>query len=61
MPENCNTCGDTGRHETTFEEEPTVLVDIGPCRDCSLPERLVFKATGGRLRLWKYPLNKKWK
>lgn len=32
----CNTCGDTGRWETTFEETPTVLVDIGACPDCDL-------------------------
>ena len=32
----CNTCGDTGRWETTFEEPPTVLVDIGACPDCDL-------------------------
>jgi len=36
MEEDCNTCGDTGRWETTFEEEPTVLVDLGPCPDCDL-------------------------
>lgn len=34
--EDCNTCGDTGRWESTFEEEPTVLVDLGPCPDCDL-------------------------
>ena len=27
--EECNTCGDTGRWESTFEEAPTVLVDLG--------------------------------
>lgn len=31
---NCNTCGGTGRWESTFEEAPTVLVDLGPCPDC---------------------------
>ena len=30
--EDCNTCGDTGRWESTFEEAPTVLVDLGPCQ-----------------------------
>jgi len=34
--EDCNTCGDTGRWESTFEEAPTVLVDLGPCPDCEL-------------------------
>lgn len=32
--EDCNTCGDTGRWETTLEDAPTVLVDLGPCPDC---------------------------
>ena len=30
----CNTCGDTGKWESTIEEAPTVLVDLGPCPDC---------------------------
>jgi hypothetical protein len=36
--EECNTCGDTGRWITTFEDEPDVLTDIGPCPDCELGE-----------------------
>ena len=30
----CNTCGGSGRWETTLEDAPTVLVDLGPCPDC---------------------------
>lgn len=33
--EDCNTCGGTGRHETTFEDAPTRLVDVGPCVECA--------------------------
>lgn len=32
--ESCNTCDDTGRWETTTEDSPTTLVDLGPCPDC---------------------------
>ena len=32
--EPCGTCDGFGRHYTTFEENPTALVDIGPCLDC---------------------------
>lgn len=32
----CNTCGGTGRHETTLEDSPTTLVDLGPCPECPL-------------------------
>jgi hypothetical protein len=32
----CNTCGDTGRWTTTDEHaDPTVIIDLGPCPDCS--------------------------
>lgn len=34
--DECNTCGDTGRWETTTEDSPTTLVDLGPCPDCEL-------------------------
>ena len=37
--EECNTCGDTGRWESTFEEAPTVLVYLGPCPDCQRKEQ----------------------
>jgi len=30
---DCNTCGGTRRWETTLEDNPTVLVDLGPCPD----------------------------
>lgn len=32
--ERCNTCGDTLRWQTTTEDSPTTLVDLGPCPDC---------------------------
>jgi hypothetical protein len=32
--DQCNTCGGSGRWETTFEDDPTTLVDIGPCPEC---------------------------
>lgn len=32
--EMCGTCGDTGRWESTTEDSPDVLVDLGPCPDC---------------------------
>ena len=32
--EQCNTCGGTGRWESTTEDSPTTLVDLGPCPDC---------------------------
>lgn len=32
---DCNTCGNTGRWETTLEDAPTTLVDLGPCPDCN--------------------------
>ena len=35
--EECNTCGGTGRWESTTEDEPETLIDLGPCPDC-LPE-----------------------
>lgn len=31
----CNTCGGTGKWETTLEDDPTTLVPLGPCPDCS--------------------------
>lgn len=31
----CNTCGGTGRWQTTFEDSPTTLTDLGPCPDCT--------------------------
>lgn len=34
--EPCNTCGNTGRWETTTDDSPTTLVDCGPCPDCSI-------------------------
>jgi DnaJ-class molecular chaperone len=30
----CNTCGGTGKWETTLEDAPTTLVPLGPCPDC---------------------------
>lgn len=33
---DCNTCGGTGRWETTLEETPNTLTDLGPCPDCQL-------------------------
>ena len=30
----CNTCGGTGKWESTTEDSPTALVDLGPCPDC---------------------------
>ena len=33
--EPCNTCGGTGVWESTLEDAPTILVDLGPCPDCS--------------------------
>jgi len=37
--EGCNTCGGTGQWESTTEENPTVLLDLGPCPECyPLPE-----------------------
>lgn len=34
-PDNaCNTCGGTRRWESTTEEAPTTLIDLGPCPDC---------------------------
>lgn len=35
----CNTCGDSGRWETTTEDSPSALVDLGPCPDCEGPGR----------------------
>lgn len=35
--DDCNTCGGTRRWETTTEDSPTVLVDLGECPDC-IPE-----------------------
>ena len=32
--DDCNTCGGFGRWVSTFEEQPTELVDIGTCPDC---------------------------
>lgn len=32
--ERCNTCDNTFRWETTTEDSPSVLVDLGPCPDC---------------------------
>ena len=32
--EPCDTCGGTNRHETTLEDAPGELVDLGPCPDC---------------------------
>lgn len=37
--EECNTCGGTKRWDSTLEDNPTQLVDLGPCPDCSAPER----------------------
>jgi hypothetical protein len=31
---DCNTCGGTGRWESTTEDAPTTLVDLGQCPDC---------------------------
>jgi len=31
---DCDVCDGSGRWETTFEEAPTDLVDIGPCPNC---------------------------
>lgn len=31
----CNTCGGTGRWQTTTEESPTQMVDLGPCQECA--------------------------
>jgi hypothetical protein len=31
----CNACGGTGRWETTHEDVPTTLVDMGPCPECA--------------------------
>jgi hypothetical protein len=33
--EECNTCGGTGRWESTLEDAPTTLVDLGPCPECT--------------------------
>lgn len=33
-PVSCNTCGGTTRWQSTTEESPTELVDLGPCPDC---------------------------
>jgi DnaJ-class molecular chaperone len=30
----CNTCGGTGKRETTLEDAPTTLVTLGSCPDC---------------------------
>jgi hypothetical protein len=30
----CDTCGGSGRWESTLEDAPTVLVDLGPCPEC---------------------------
>ena len=30
----CNTCGGTGKWETTLEDSPTTLTSLGPCPDC---------------------------
>lgn len=38
--EQCNTCGDTGRWESTTEDNPTELLYLGPCPDCDAPTRL---------------------
>ena len=32
--DECNTCGGTGRWESTLEHLPGVLVDLGSCPDC---------------------------
>lgn len=32
----CNTCGGTGRWISSLEDDPTQLVDLGPCPDCPL-------------------------
>lgn len=34
FPDECNTCGDTGRWLSTTEDSPEELVDLGPCPDC---------------------------
>ena len=39
LDDECNTCGDSGRWETTTEDSPTELVDLGPCPDCDRGER----------------------
>lgn len=46
---DCNTCGNTGRWETTLEDAPTTLVDLGPCPDCDLgvANWCVVQADGG--------------
>ena len=36
--EDCDTCGDTGKWESTFEEAPTVLANLGPCPECNKQE-----------------------
>ena len=35
--EECNTCGDSGRWETTLEDSPTTLIDLGPCPESDCP------------------------
>lgn len=32
--EPCNTCGGTGKWQSTTEDSPTELVDLGDCPDC---------------------------
>lgn len=34
--DECNTCGGTGRWESTLEGAPTTLVDLGECPDCRI-------------------------
>jgi hypothetical protein len=33
-PTDCDTCGGGGRWQTTLEDNPTQLVDLGSCPDC---------------------------
>jgi hypothetical protein len=32
--DECETCGNTGKWETTLEDSPTELVNLGSCPDC---------------------------
>lgn len=34
--DECDTCGGSGRWETTHEDAPTTLVGLGPCPECTL-------------------------
>ena len=42
--EPCNTCGGSRVWESTLEDAPTILVDLGPCPDCRPPTPIQLKS-----------------